>query len=176
MQPTRPDGKFNILFLCTGNSARSIFAEALVNDLGRSKFHGYSAGSDPRGAIHPRAAKLLEDWGYDVSQYRSKSWDEFAEPDAPKMDFVITVCDQAASETCPIWPGQPITSHWGIPDPAQATGNDAEIVLAFSEAFRFMRNRVSIFVSLPIESLEKLTLQAKVDEIGQTKPEDFPDA
>lgn len=169
-----PGEKYNILFLCTGNSARSIFAEAIVNDVCKDKFAGFSAGSQPRGEVHPLAGAFLESQGYDPSQFRSKSWDEFAQPGAPEMDFVVTVCDQAANEQCPFWPGQPVTSHWGVPDPAKAVGNEAEIGLAFADAFRFLYNRISIFGSLPIESLDRIALQREVDAIGKTKLQDFP--
>lgn len=169
----KADGKFNILFLCTGNSARSVFAEAIIKEIGADRFNGFSAGSQPRGSVHPRAAALLANRGIDPSQFRSKSWDEFAGPDAPEMDFVVTVCDQAANEPCPYWPGQPMTSHWGVPDPALVEGNDAEIGLAFAEAYRVLYNRISIFISLPIESLERLSLQKKMDEIGEMRSEDF---
>jgi arsenate reductase len=160
---------FNVLFLCTGNSARSIMAEVILNRAGRGKFRAFSAGSQPKGQIHPYALDLLRKLNYEVSSLRSKSWNEFARPDAPKLDFVFTVCDNAAAETCPVWPGQPMTAHWGIPDPALATGNDAEIHLAFADAFRMLNNRISIFVSLPIRSLDKLALQAQLDAIGKAK-------
>lgn len=158
---------YNVLFLCTGNSARSIMAEAILNREGLGKFKGFSAGSHPRGEVHPFAAGLLSRLNYDTSQYRSKSWDEFAAPGAPKMDFVFTVCDQAAAEVCPMWPGQPMTAHWGLPDPVLATGNEIERRLAFSEAYRMLRNRLSIFVSLPMDSLSRLSLQKNLDAIGR---------
>lgn len=158
---------YNVLFLCTGNSARSIMAEAILNREGLGKFKGFSAGSHPRGEIHPFAADLLSRLNYDTRQFRSKSWDEFAAPGAPKMDFVFTVCDQAAAEACPMWPGQPMTAHWGLPDPVLATGNEIERRLAFSEAYRMLRNRLSIFVSLPMDSLNRLSLQKNLDEIGR---------
>ena len=160
---------FNVLFLCTGNSARSIMAEAILNRDGRGKFRAFSAGSHPKGRIHPYAVDLLRKLNYDVSGFRSKGWTEFARPEAPKLDFVFTVCDDAAKEVCPVWPGQPMTAHWGIPDPAAATGNEAEIRLAFADAFRMLNNRISIFVSLPIRSLDKLALQKQLDSIGKTK-------
>jgi arsenate reductase (thioredoxin) len=160
---------FNVLFLCTGNSARSIMAEAILNRAGRGKFRAFSAGSQPKGEIHPYALDLLRKLNYDVSGFRSKSWNEFARPDAPKLDFVFTVCDNAAAEACPVWPGQPMTAHWGIPDPALATGTDAETHFAFADVFRMLNNRISIFVSLPIRSLDKLALQAHLDAIGKTK-------
>jgi len=160
---------FNVLFLCTGNSARSIMAEAILNRDGRGKFRAFSAGSHPKGHIHPYAVDLLRKLNYDVSGFRSKNWTEFARPEAPKLDFVFTVCDDAAKEVCPVWPGQPMTAHWGIPDPAAATGNEAEIRLAFAEAFRMLNNRISIFISLPIRSIDKLALQKRLDSIGKTK-------
>jgi len=160
---------FNVLFLCTGNSARSIMAEAILNREGHGKFRAFSAGSHPKGHIHPYAIDLLRKLNYDVSGCRSKSWTEFARPEAPKLDFVFTVCDDAAKEVCPVWPGQPMTAHWGIPDPATATGNEAEIRLAFAEAFRMLNNRISIFISLPIRSIDKLALQKRLDSIGKTK-------
>lgn len=163
-----PD-KYNVLFLCTGNSARSIIAEAVLNREGIGKFRGFSAGSKPKGEVHPYTIDLLKRLNYNTDFARSKSWDEFATPDAPKMDFVFTVCDQAAAEECPYWPGQPMTAHWGLPDPAAATGTEAEIRLAFSETYRMLRNRISIFASLPMKSLDKLSLQEKLDEIGKTK-------
>ena len=164
------DGKeFNVLFLCTGNSARSIMAEAILNREGRAQFRAYSAGSYPKGSVNPHALELLRDLNYDVTSFRSKSWTEFARPDAPKMDFVFTVCDDAAAEACPVWPGQPMTAHWGIPDPAAATGNEAEIGLAFADAYRMLNNRISVFVSLPMRSLDRLALQEHLDSIGKTK-------
>jgi protein-tyrosine-phosphatase len=158
---------YNVLFLCTGNSARSIMAEAILNREGIGKFKAFSAGSQPRGAVHPYTTDLLSRLNYDVSQYRSKTWDEFAAPNAPVMDFVFTVCDQAAAEVCPLWPGQPMSAHWGLPDPVQATGNEIEQRLAFSEAYRMLRNRLTIFVSLPISSLDNLALQKNLDQIGR---------
>ena len=160
---------FNVLFLCSGNSARSIMAEAILNRDGRGKFRAFSAGSHPKGHIHPYAVDLLRKLNYNISGFRSKSWTEFARPEAPKLDFVFTVCDDAAKEVCPVWPGQPMTAHWGIPDPATATGNEAEIRLAFADAFRMLNNRISIFISLPIRSLDKLALQKQLDCIGKTK-------
>jgi arsenate reductase (thioredoxin) len=160
---------FNVLFLCTGNSARSVMAEALLNREGRGNFRAFSAGSQPKGHIHPYTLDLLRRMNFDVSGLRSKSWLEFSGPDAPKLDFVFTVCDNAAAETCPVWPGQPMTAHWGVPDPAAATGNEAEIRLAFADAFRMLSNRINIFVSLPIRSLDQLSLQRQLDAIGKTK-------
>jgi protein-tyrosine-phosphatase len=160
---------FNVLFLCTGNSARSIMAEAILSREGRGKFRAFSAGSHPKGSVHPRASALLRKMNFEVGHFRSKSWNEFTGPDAPKLDFVFTVCDSAAKEACPYWPGQPMTAHWGVPDPAAATGTDAEIGLAFADTFRMLSNRISIFVSLPIKSLDALTLQKRLDAIGKTK-------
>jgi protein-tyrosine-phosphatase len=160
---------FNVLFLCTGNSARSIMAEAILNREGRGNFRAYSAGSQPKGRIHPYALNLLRKLNFDVSGLRSKDWNEFARPDAPQLDFAFTLCDDAAAEACPVWPGQPMTAHWGLPDPAAATGNDAEIHIAFADTFRMLNNRISIFVSLPIQSLDKLSLQAHLDSIGKAK-------
>jgi len=162
------DAPLNVLFLCTQNSARSVIAECILNKLGAGRFRAHSAGSHPRGEIHPFASEMLAELGYDVSGLRSKSWDEFAAPDAPNLDFVFTVCDSAAAEPCPIWPGQPITAHWGIPDPAAATGTDAERRLAFADAHRMLFQRISIFTNLPMGSLDKLSLQQRVDEIGKT--------
>lgn len=159
---------FNVLFLCTGNSARSIMAEAILNRDGRGKFRAFSAGSQPKGRVHPYTLDLLRKLNFEVGGLRSKSWNEFARPDAPKLDFVFTVCDNAAAETCPVWPGQPMTAHWGVPDPVLATGNEAEIHLAFADAFRMLNNRISIFINLPIRSLDQLTLQKHLDSIGKT--------
>ena len=167
---------YNVLFLCTGNSARSIIAEAILNREGRGKFRGYSAGSQPKGAVHPYTLDLLRRMNFDVSGYRSKSWTEFAGPGAPKLDFVFTVCDSAAAESCPVWPGQPMTAHWGVPDPAAATGTEAEIRLAFAEAFRMLNNRISIFVNLPLRSLDKLSLQQRLDAIGRASDSDTASA
>jgi protein-tyrosine-phosphatase len=160
---------FNVLFLCTGNSARSIMAEAILSREGWGKFNAFSAGSQPKGEVHPYALDLLHKLNFDVSRFRSKSWSEFARPEAPKLDFVFTVCDNAAAETCPVWPGQPMTAHWGIPDPAAATGNEAEVRLAFADAFRMLNNRISIFVNLPFRSLDTLALQKQLDSIGKSK-------
>ncbi len=159
---------YNVLFLCTGNSARSILAEALLNHLGQGRFHAYSAGSHPTGQVNPYALKLLSAQGLPTEGLRSKSWDEFAQPDAPSIDFVFTVCGNAAGETCPIWPGQPMKAHWGVDDPAAVTGDDVQRMLAFRKAFRELENRIKIFVSLPIQSLDKIKLKAQLDEIGQT--------
>jgi arsenate reductase len=158
---------YNVLFLCTGNSARSIMAEAILNRVGRGRFHAYSAGSHPKGEVNPRTIALLQRLGYDTSAVRSKSWGEFAAPGAPHLDFVFTVCDDAAGETCPLWPGQPMTAHWGIPDPAAATGTDAEIALAFDDAYRMLSRRLEIFTQLPLASIDRLALQGKLHEIGR---------
>ena len=162
-----PNQTYNVLFLCTGNSARSIMAEAIINRVGMGRFKGYSAGSHPRGEVHPHALDLLKNLNHDTSFARSKDWNEFAEAEAPQMDFVFTVCDAAASETCPVWPGQPMSAHWGVPDPAAATGSEAEVRLAFSEAYRMLNNRISVFVSLPLASLDRLALQRHLDAIGK---------
>ncbi len=162
-----PDGTCNVLFLCTHNSARSVIAEAILNKLGRGRFRAFSAGSQPSGRVNPHALRMLEGLGYDVSGFRSKSWDEFAGPGAPAFDFVFTVCDDAASETCPVWPGQPMTAHWGIPDPSRATGTEAEIANVFNETHRMLWMRIGVFVELPIASLERLTLQGRLKEIGR---------
>lgn len=162
------DRTFNVLFLCTGNSARSILGEAILNRLGAGQIRAYSAGSQPRGEVHPMARDLLERLDYPVQDLRSKSWDEFAAPGAPKLDFIFTVCDNAASETCPIWPGHPMTAHWGIADPAAAEGSEAERRLAFAEAYRMMNNRISAFVNLPLTSLDRLSLKSKLDAIGNS--------
>jgi arsenate reductase len=158
---------FNVLFLCTGNSARSIMAEAILNRLGADKFRAYSAGGQPKGQPHPETIRLLESLDYDTSNFRSKSWSEFATPGAPALDFVFTVCDNAAGEACPVWPGQPMTAHWGIPDPAEATGKPAEIALAFKDAYRMLHQRIAIFAALPIRSLDQLSLQNRLQEIGR---------
>ena len=164
-----PDRPFNVLFLCTGNSARSIMAEAILNKVGAGKFRAFSAGSQPKEQVHPEAAKLLRSLGFDTTSFRSKSWNEFAKPDAPALDFVFTVCDNAAGETCPFWPGHPMTAHWGIADPAAATGSPAEIALAFKDAYRMLARRIEVFVALPIRSLDQLSLQARLKEIGRMK-------
>ena len=162
-------GTYNVLFLCTGNSARSILAEAILNREGLGRFRGFSAGSHPKGEVHPYALDLLKRLNHDTAFARSKSWDEFAAPGAPRMDFVFTVCDQAAAEECPYWPGQPMTAHWGLPDPAAAEGNEAEKRLAFSETYRMLRNRISIFVNLPLASLDRLALKEHLNEIGRDR-------
>ena len=163
------DRPFNVLFLCTGNSARSIMAEAILNKLGRGKFRAYSAGSHPNGRVNPHTIQLLQSLDYDTSAFRSKSWNEFAKPGAPALDFVFTVCDNAAGETCPVWPGQPMTAHWGLPDPAAVEGSEAVKRAAFADTYRLLSNRISIFVSLPLASLDKLSLQRRLDEIGRAR-------
>src|SRR5713226_7633227 len=162
-------GQYNVLFLCTGNSARSIMAEALLNFKGKPNFRAYSAGSHATGTVRPEALKQLESAHVPITGLRSKNWDEFAKPGAPKLDFVFTVCDNAANEVCPVWPGQPMTAHWGVPDPSMATGNEAERAFAFADAHRMLNQRIGIFVSLPLSSLDKLSLQRRLDEIGRAK-------
>ncbi|MGB5586405.1 MAG: arsenate reductase ArsC [Gammaproteobacteria bacterium] len=166
------DQIFNVLFLCTGNSARSIMAEAILNRLGRGRFHGYSAGSHPRGEIQPVALDILRRSNHPVEDLRSKAWIEFTGEDAPKLDFVFTLCDQAAAETCPVWPGQPMSAHWGLPDPAAAQGNDALVRLAYADAYRMLNNRIDIFINLPLASLDRLTLQKRLVDIGKARVED----
>jgi protein-tyrosine-phosphatase len=161
------ESPFNVLFLCTGNSARSIIAEAILNKIDQGKFKAYSAGSQPKERVNPNTIQLLQGLGYDTSGFRSKSWSEFAKPGAPALDFVFTVCDNAAGETCPVWPGQPMTAHWGVPDPAEAQGSEAEIALAFKDAYRMLFQRIGIFTALPIRSLDKLSLQNRLREIGR---------
>ncbi len=165
------DRTYNVLFLCTGNSARSIIAESVLNRFGAPRFRAFSAGSFPTGEVHPYALDLLRRRNYPVSDLRSKSWDEFAQPGAPQLDFVFTVCDRAAAEVCPIWPGQPVSAHWGLPDPAAAQGNDAERRLAFADTLRMLTNRIGAFVNLPLGALDRLSLQKQLDEIGTTLPE-----
>ena len=161
------DRPYNVLFLCTHNSARSIIAECVLNRIGRPKFKAYSAGSQPSGKVHPMALALLKRLNYETKDLRSKSWQEFTAPDAPKLDFVFTVCDSAAEEVCPVWPGQPMTAHWGLPDPSLATGSEAVRGLAFADTHRMLNQRVSIFISLPLRSLDKLSLQRRLDDIGR---------
>lgn len=161
------DRIYNVLFLCTGNSARSVIAEAILNKVGRGRFHAYSAGSQPKGQVNPHTIELLQGLGYDTSGFRSKSWDEFSKPGAPQFDFVFTVCDNAAAEACPVWPGQPMTAHWGVADPAEAEGSSAEIALAFKEAYRMLNQRIGIFVSLPIASIDRLALERRLKDIGR---------
>ena len=156
----------HVLFLCTGNSARSILAEAILGRLGAGRFVAHSAGSQPKGAVHPLARDLLASLDYPVAGLRSKAWDEFAAPGAPELDFVFTVCDNAAGEVCPVWPGQPMTAHWGIPDPAAAEGTEVERRLAFAEAYRMLHQRIDIFVNLPMASLDRMALSRRLAEIG----------
>ncbi len=160
--------KYHVLFLCTGNSARSIIAEAIMNRVGAERFQAYSAGSHPKGQVHPQALALLQRLDHPTEDLHSKPWDEFATPDAPKLDFVITVCDSAAGEVCPLWPGQPMTAHWGMPDPAAVQGTDAEIALAFADTYRMLNNRISAFVNLKMAGLDRLSLQNKVRDIPKT--------
>ncbi|WP_241073039.1 arsenate reductase ArsC [Achromobacter insuavis] len=160
---------FNVLFLCTGNSARSILAEGLLNGLAGDRFRAYSAGSTPKGEVHPLALATLASYSLPIDGYRSKSWDEFAAPDAPRMDFIITVCDNAAGEVCPFWPGHPLTAHWGVPDPASHAGNEAERAKAFHDAARMLKRRIELFLSLPHDKLDALSLQAELRGIGNTR-------
>jgi arsenate reductase (thioredoxin) len=161
------DHPFNVLFLCTGNSARSVLAEGILRKDGAGRFNAFSAGSHPKRKINPFALKVLDAYGYRTDGYRSKSWNEFAAPGAPVMDFVFTVCDSAAGETCPVWPGQPMTAHWGIEDPAAIEGSDIEKERAFVTAFKYLKNRISVFISLPIRSLDRMALGARLREIGR---------
>lgn len=174
MSNPNPHRPYNVLFLCTGNSCRSIMAEAIMNRVGAGKFRAFSAGSMPKGVVNPHALALLEKLNFETTGFRSKPWDEFSHttnPEAPELDFVFTVCDDAAGEVCPIWPGQPMSAHWGVPDPALASGNDAEIAVAFADAYRMLNNRIGIFASLPMASLDMLSLQKHLDEIGKVQGE-----
>lgn len=157
---------FGILFLCTGNSARSILAEAIANQMGAGTLRAWSAGSQPKGAVHPQALRLLRQLDHPVEGLRSKGWDEFAAPGAPALDFIVTVCDSAASETCPVWPGMPVTAHWGLPDPAAVRGSETEIALAFSETYRALHRRIGLLLALPLASLDSLSVQRRMDAIG----------
>jgi arsenate reductase len=168
------DRRYNVLFLCTGNSARSILAESILRKDGAGRFNAFSAGSHPKRSINPLALKALDAYGYPTDGFRPKSWDEFAKPGTPQLDFVFTVCDNAANEVCPIWPGQPMTAHWGIEDPAAVEGTDIEKERAFNLAFRYLKNRISVFTSLPIRSLDKMALGAKLREIGQMEGANSP--
>jgi len=168
MKNDKPERPFNVLFLCTGNSARSILAEAILNRLGGGKFVAWSAGSQPKGAVHPQALALLQRLGYPTTGLRSKSWDEFAQAGAPHLDFVFTVCDNAANEVCPVWPGQPMTAHWGIPDPAAVHGTDIEVATAFRNAFLALQRRIELFANLPVRSLDRMALKKRLDDIGRT--------
>ncbi len=161
------DRVYNVLFLCTGNSARSIIGEAILNRAGAGRFKAFSAGSHPKGQVNPHTLDLLRGFNHDVSQLGSKSWAEFAQPGAPDLDFVFTVCDDASGESCPIWPGQPMTAHWGIPDPAAATGSDAEIAYAFKDAYRMLNRRIELFLALPIAKLDRLVLKKRLRLIGE---------
>jgi len=161
------DRIYNVLFLCTGNTARSVLAEGILRKEGAGRFNAYSAGSQPKGVVNPFALKVLGDQGYPTDGFRSKNWDEFAVPGAPVMDFVFTVCDSAAGEACPLWPGQPMTAHWGIPDPAAVDGTDLEKEAAFVTAFKQMRNRITVFTALPLKSIDAMSLNAKLKEIGR---------
>jgi arsenate reductase len=167
MRSDPPGRPYNVLFLCTGNSARSIMGEALLNKIGKGKFVGYSAGSHPTGKVNPHALALLKRLDLSTDTARSKSWDEFAKPDAPALDFVFTVCDNAANEVCPIWPGQPMTAHWGVPDPAAVDGDDATVTKAFRDAFHTLQRRIELFASLPVKSLDRMSLKKRLDEIGK---------
>jgi arsenate reductase (thioredoxin) len=160
---------YNVLFLCTGNTARSILAESILRKEGRAHFRAFSAGSQPKGIVNPFAVKVLTSLGYPTDDLRSKSWEEFARPDAPVMDFVFTVCDNAAGESCPVWPGQPMTAHWGIEDPAEAAGTDIEREAAFVAAFRFLKNRIVAFTSLPLSGIDRLSLGTKLRDIGRSE-------
>ena len=166
-----PDKSYNILFLCTGNSARSIMAEALVSSMSQGRFHGYSAGSNPGGTVHPFAIEKVEETGYPLENLRSKSWDEFARPDAPRMDFIITVCDNAAGEACPVWPGHPASAHWSFEDPAAVQGSDAQKRAAFGRIFRQILARMNTFLALPMDKLEKHAIQQEIRKIGATPVE-----
>jgi arsenate reductase len=163
------DCVYNVLFLCTGNSARSILAEAILNNRGKGRFKAFSAGSHPKGAVHPLALALLERKGFPTEGLRSKAWDEFAQPAAPTLDFIFTVCDNAAGEVCPVWPGHPMTAHWGQPDPAAVEGTDLERTNAFRDAYTMLERRIEMFVSLPMASLDQLALGKKVREIGESQ-------
>lgn len=163
---------YNVLFLCTGNSARSVFAESLINRWGQGRFRGYSAGSHPRAEVHPLTLEILRRFNFPTEGLRSKDWSEFATANAPKMDFVFTVCDKAAAESCPVWPGQPMTAHWGVPDPVEVRGDELARMGAFRTAFRELENRIKIFVSLPLDSLDSLRLQQELDAIGRISLEE----
>ena len=176
MRTDLPDSPYNVLFLCTGNSARSIIAEALLNKLGKGKFVAYSAGSMPTGKVNPNAIALLDRQGFDTQSFRSKSWSEFSGPGAPELDFVFTVCDNAANEVCPLWPGQPMTAHWGVPDPAAVEGAAKEITHAFQTALRVLQRRIELFANLPVKSLDKMSLKKHLDDIGTQQPEKAPSA
>jgi arsenate reductase (thioredoxin) len=163
------DRPYNVLFLCTGNSARSVLAEAILNKLGQGKFRAYSAGSQPKGEVNPQTINLLKGLGYDTSALSSKSWNEFAKPGAPQFDFIFTVCDDNAGETCPVWPGKPATAHWGIADPAAMRGSEVEVARAFRDAYRYLSRRIELFTALPIRPLDEISLSAKLKEIGRSE-------
>ncbi|MDR2220020.1 MAG: arsenate reductase ArsC [Methylobacillus sp.] len=165
------DKSYNVLILCTGNSARSIMAEALINTMGQGRFRAYSAGSHPTGKVNPFAVEKAQSISYSTENLRSKSWDEFTAPDAPQMDFIITVCDNAAGEACPVWPGQPVSAHWGFADPAAVEGSDDEKRLAFDQIFRHMMNRVRLFVNLPLATLDQIAIKRELARIGEVEPE-----
>jgi protein-tyrosine-phosphatase len=169
--PNSSQEHYNVLFLCTGNSARSVIAEAIMNRMGRARFTAYSAGSHPKGQVHPYTLDLLKGLNHPVDDLRSKSWGEFEGPDAPKLDFVFTVCGDAAGESCPVWPGQPMSAHWGLPDPAAVEGAEAVKRAAFAETYRMLHQRISIFINLPLASLDKLTLKKRLDDIGKSRAE-----
>jgi arsenate reductase (thioredoxin) len=162
-----PERPYNVLFLCTGNSARSIMAEAILNRLGAGKFRAYSAGSQPKGGVNPNTIQILQKLGYDATQARSKSWNEFVRPSAPQFDFIFTVCDDAAGEACPVWPGKPMTAHWGIRDPAAVAGSPLEVAAAFQEAYGLLVKRIELLAALPFRSLDELALSARLREIGR---------
>jgi protein-tyrosine-phosphatase len=166
------DRPYNVLFLCTGNSARSILAESLMTHWGGGKFRGFSAGSHPKGTVHPIAIDLLRQMKLPTEGLRSKAWDEFAAPGAEPLDFVFTVCDNAAGEACPYWPGQPMTAHWGVPDPAAVEGSDTDKWIAFRQAFQALENRIKIFASLPLQTLDRLKLKERLDAIGKSSPQE----
>ena len=167
LEGTVIDRPYNVLFLCTGNSARSIIAEALINQIGQGRFRGFSAGSHPKGTVNPIALQLLRKMNLPTEGLRSKSWDEFATPDAPPLDFVFTVCDNAAGEVCPYWPGQPVTAHWGVPDPAAVEGSETDKWVAFRDTFRMLDNRIKIFTSLPLETFDRMKLKERLEAIGR---------
>ena len=166
MRSQMPDHPYNVLFLCTGNSARSILAEAILNRIGQGKFVAYSAGSQPKGAVNPHALELLRHLDFPTEAARSKSWEEYAQ--TPEMDFVFTVCDSAANEACPVWPGHPVTAHWGVPDPAAVQGDEKHIAAAFRDAFLQLQRRIELFINLPVQSLDRMSLKKHLDEIGKS--------
>ena len=174
MRGEQPERPYHVLFLCTGNSARSILAEAILNKAGNGKFVAHSAGSKPKGAVNPHALALLKRLGFATEGYRSKNWDEFAAAGAPHLDFVFTVCDNAANEVCPVWPGQPMTAHWGVPDPAAVEGTDSEKDAAFRNTFLQLQRRIELFANLPVRSLDRLSLKEHLDKIGRTADETAP--